>query len=74
MPEVITGLSLLLLFIAESGVDRGVFTIVLAHATFSMCFVSVVVSSRHGQLRSIAWKRPRYDLGCHAAGTTFKSW
>ncbi|MEX0310662.1 MAG: ABC transporter permease [Tateyamaria sp.] len=45
MPEVITGLSLLLLFIGL-GLDRGVFTIVLAHTTFSMCFVSVVVSSR----------------------------
>jgi len=45
MPEVITGLSLLLLFIAI-GVDRGVLTIVLAHTTFSMCYVSVVVSSR----------------------------
>jgi len=45
MPEVITGLSLLLLFIGV-GLDRGVLTIVLAHTTFSMCFVSVVVSSR----------------------------
>jgi putrescine transport system permease protein len=45
MPEVITGLSLLLLFIGL-GLDRGVMTIVLAHTTFSMCFVSVVVSSR----------------------------
>ena len=45
MPEVITGLSLLLLFIGI-GLDRGVFTIILAHTTFSMCYVSVVVSSR----------------------------
>ena len=45
MPEVITGLSLLLLFIGM-GLDRGVMTIILAHTTFSMCFVSVVVSSR----------------------------
>ncbi|MEL6204352.1 MAG: ABC transporter permease [Pseudomonadota bacterium] len=45
MPEVITGLSLLLLFIAIS-LDRGILTIVLAHTTFSMCYVSVVVSSR----------------------------
>jgi len=45
MPEVITGLSLLLLFISL-GLDRGGFTIILAHATFSMCYVSVVVSSR----------------------------
>jgi putrescine transport system permease protein len=45
MPEVITALSLLLLFIGI-GLDRGVMTIVLAHTTFSMCYVSVVVSSR----------------------------
>ena len=45
MPEVITGLSLLLLFIGI-GLDRGVITIILAHTTFSMCYVSVVVSSR----------------------------
>lgn len=45
MPEVITGLSLLLLFISI-GMDRGQMTIILAHTTFSMCYVSVVVSSR----------------------------
>ena len=45
MPEVITGLSLLLLFISI-GLDRGGFTIILAHATFSMCYCAVVVSSR----------------------------
>ena len=45
MPEVITGLSLLLLFIGI-GLDRGVLTIVLAHTTFSMAYVSVVVSAR----------------------------
>lgn len=45
MPEVITGLSLLLLFVAM-GVDRGYFTIVAAHITFTMCFVTVVVQSR----------------------------
>ena len=62
MPEVITGLSLLLLFIAI-GLDRGVFTIVLAHATFSMCFVSVVVSSRMASFdRSL--EEAAYDLGC----------
>jgi putrescine transport system permease protein len=45
MPEVITGLSLLLLFVAI-GLDRGFFTVTLAHITFSMCFVAVVVQSR----------------------------
>jgi putrescine transport system permease protein len=45
MPEVITGLSLLLLFVAI-GLDRGFLTVTLAHITFSMCFVAVVVQSR----------------------------
>jgi putrescine transport system permease protein len=62
MPEVITGLSLLLLFIAL-GVDRGVFTIVLAHATFSMCYVSVVVSSRLISFDE-SLEEAALDLGC----------
>ena len=45
MPEVITGLALLLFFLAI-GLDRGMVTIILAHTTFSMCYVSVVVTSR----------------------------
>jgi putrescine transport system permease protein len=45
MPEVITGLSLLLLFVAVD-FDRGFWTVMLAHITFSMCFVAVVVQSR----------------------------
>ena len=45
MPEVITGLSLLLLFVAM-GLDRGFLTVTLAHITFTMCFVAVVVQSR----------------------------
>jgi len=45
MPEVITGLSLLLLFVAVD-FDRGFWTVLLAHITFTMCFVAVVVQSR----------------------------
>ncbi|MCG6121204.1 MAG: ABC transporter permease [Microvirga sp.] len=45
MPEVITGLSLLLLFVAVD-MSRGFWTIVIAHTTFCMCFVTVVVQSR----------------------------
>ncbi|HRQ28124.1 ABC transporter permease subunit [Hyphomicrobium sp.] len=45
MPEVITGLSLLLLFVAV-GFARGFWTVVIAHATFSMCFAAVVVQAR----------------------------
>jgi putrescine transport system permease protein len=65
MPEVITGLSLLLLFISI-GLDRGVLTIVLAHTTFSMCYVSVVVSSRLMTFdRSL--EEAALDLGCSPA-------
>ncbi len=62
MPEVITGLSLLLLFIGI-GLDRGILTIVLSHTTFSMCYVSVVVSSRLTTFdRSL--EEAALDLGC----------
>jgi putrescine transport system permease protein len=45
MPEVITGLSMLLLFVAVS-VDRGFWTVAIAHTTMAMCFVTVIVQSR----------------------------
>ena len=45
MPEVITGLSLLLLFVAL-GFDRGFWTVTIAHSTFALCFAAVVVQSR----------------------------
>jgi putrescine transport system permease protein len=62
MPEVITGLSLLLLFVAV-GFARGFWTIVLAHITFSMCFVAVVVQSRLVTFdRSL--EEAALDLGC----------
>ncbi|WP_299562712.1 ABC transporter permease subunit [uncultured Sulfitobacter sp.] len=63
MPEVITGLSLLLLFIGI-GLDRGILTIVLAHTTFSMCYVSVVVSSRLISFDR-ALEEAALDLGCN---------
>ena len=51
MPEVITGLSLLLLFVAMEGLvgwpgGRGFTTITIAHITFSMAYVAVIVQSR----------------------------
>ncbi len=51
MPEVITGLSLLLLFVAMEialgwPAQRGVLTITIAHITFCMAYVAVVVQSR----------------------------
>jgi putrescine transport system permease protein len=70
MPEVITGLSLLLLFVAI-GLDRGFFTVTLAHITFSMCFVAVVVQSRLMTFdRSI--EEAAMDLGATPVRTFFQ--
>jgi len=68
MPDVITGLSLLLLFVAI-GLDRGFWTIVLAHITFSMCFVAVVVQSRLVTFDT-SLEEAALDLGC-PPGKTF---
>ena len=62
MPEVITGLSLLLLFVAVN-VDRGFWTIVIAHTTLTLCFVTVIVQARLiGFDRSL--EEAAMDLGC----------
>ena len=62
MPEVITGLSLLLLFVALN-IERGFWTVTIAHTTLTMCFVAVVVQSRLGSLdRSL--EEAAMDLGC----------
>ena len=45
IPEVVLGLSLLLLFVAVD-VERGFWTVTAAHTTFCMCFATVVVRSR----------------------------
>jgi putrescine transport system permease protein len=45
MPEVITGLSLLLLFVSLE-LERGFWTVVIAHTTFATCYVAVVVQAR----------------------------
>lgn len=45
MPEVITGISLLLLFVTLN-FDRGFGTIVIAHATLGAAYVAVVVQAR----------------------------
>jgi len=62
MPEVITGLSLLLLFVALN-IERGFWTVTIAHTTLTMCFVAVVVQSRLASLdRSL--EEAAMDLGC----------
>ncbi len=69
MPEVITGLSLLLLFVA-SGIERGFWTVTIAHTTLTMCFVTVVVQSRlNGLDRSL--EEAAMDLGCAPAQAFF---
>jgi putrescine transport system permease protein len=62
MPEIITGLALLLLFVAL-GIDRGFWTVTLAHTTLTMCFVTIVVQSR---LLSFdrTLEEAAMDLGC----------
>jgi putrescine transport system permease protein len=61
MPEVMIGLSLLLMFIGI-GLDRGLLTIVIAHATFCTGFVAVVVAARlRGLDRSL--EEAAADLG-----------
>jgi putrescine transport system permease protein len=62
MPDVIMGLALLLFFIAI-GMDRGVATIVLAHTTLSMCYVTVVVTSRLSTVDK-SLEESALDLGC----------
>jgi putrescine transport system permease protein len=61
MPEVITGLSLLLLFVAIA-VDRGFWTVAIAHTTMAMCFVTVIVQSRLADF-DISLEEAAMDLG-----------
>ncbi|HEX3953093.1 MAG TPA: ABC transporter permease subunit [Stellaceae bacterium] len=51
VPEVILGLSLLLLFVAAQSwlgwpASRGIATVTIAHATFTACFVAVLVRAQ----------------------------
>lgn len=67
MPEVITGLSLLLLFVAMNNligwpVERGMMTIWIAHTTFTSSYVAILVSSRLREL-DISMEEAAMDLG-----------
>ena len=69
MPEVITGLALLLFFVAVD-LDRGFWTVTLAHTTLTMCFVTVVVQARLvGFDRSL--EEAAMDLGAPPLKTFF---
>lgn len=69
MPEVIIGLSLLLLMVSLqntetfSWINRGMFTILIGHALVGMAYATVVVQSRLQEMdRSI--EEAAMDLGC----------
>jgi putrescine transport system permease protein len=62
MPEVITGLALLLMFVAIDA-DRGFTTIVVSHTTLTVCFVTIVVQSRLAGF-DCSLEEAAMDLGC----------
>lgn len=67
MPEVVTGLSLLLLFISMENLigwpaGRGLTTVIIAHATFCMAFVAVVIQGRLSDF-DVSIEEAAMDLG-----------
>ncbi|MBA4096968.1 MAG: putrescine ABC transporter permease PotI [Rhodospirillum sp.] len=67
MPEVITGLSMLLLFIAMQDLigwpqGRGLTTVIIAHVTFTMSYIAVVMRSRFLTL-DLSLEEAAQDLG-----------
>ena len=69
MPEVITGLSLLLLFVTLQQLtgwpsQRGYATITIAHTTFAMAYVAVIVQSRLAAMDQ-SLEEAAMDLGGH---------
>jgi putrescine transport system permease protein len=69
MPEVVTGLSLLLLFVAIAA-DRGFWTVAIAHTTMAMCFVTVIVQSRLVDF-DLSLEEAAMDLGATPLRTFF---
>jgi len=75
MPDVITGLSLLLLFVAMEQFlgwpqGRGVTTITIAHMTLTLAYVTVIVQSRLSMLDD-SLEEAAMDLGARPAKTFF---
>lgn len=75
MPEVITGLSLMLLFVQLSDwigwpEERGMLTVWIAHSTFCAAYVAVVVSSRLREL-DMSLEEAAQDLGATPLKTFF---
>ncbi len=68
MPEVITGLSLLLLFVSLQQLigwpsQRGFATITIAHTTFAMAYVAIIIQSRLASMDE-SLEEAAMDLGC----------
>lgn len=75
MPEVITGLSLLLLFVQMAQItgwpaDRGMATIWIAHTTFCSAYVAVVVAARLREI-DLSIEEAAMDLGSPPMKTFF---
>ena len=71
MPEVITGLALLLLFVSLQNLigwpsQRGMNTITIAHITFSMAYVAVIIQSRLTEINE-SLEEAAMDLGARPA-------
>ncbi len=69
MPEIITGFSMLILFISMQKfigwpANRGMTTIILAHSTFCMAYVTVIIRSRLVDMDS-SLEEAAQDLGAH---------
>ena len=67
IPEVVMGLSMLLIFISMETLfgwpaGRGIDTIIIAHATFGMCFAAVVIQARLRQF-DLSLEEAAMDLG-----------
>lgn len=76
MPEVITGLSMLLLFVSLEQMigwpqGRGVVTITIAHITFAMAYVTVIVQSRLAGFDD-SLEEAAMDLGARPARVFFR--
>lgn len=70
MPEVILGLSMLLLFITMDW-GAGFYTVIIAHITFTSAFVCVVVQSRLVSFNR-SYEEAAMDLGCPPFKTFYK--
>lgn len=72
MPDVITGISLLLMFITMGSLigwpmERGIITISIAHTTFCMCYVAVIIQSRLVAM-DVSLEEAAMDLGSRPLG------